>query len=56
MPEVSKEISVWKENNLYYAALGGDNCSGIKVSGTTKAECIKNLSGYLFDMFDEIEE
>lgn len=57
---VDKSISfvAWEEDGEkgFSVFLGGENESGITVSGSTKEEVIEELLPYLFDNLDEVAE
>lgn len=48
----------WEEGGEvgYTIYLGGDNDSGINVTGSTKDEVLENLKPYLFDKLDELDD
>jgi len=47
------EIEFYKENGQVNAYIGGENCSGIKVSANNVKELIENLNDYLLDIAEE---
>lgn len=47
------EIEFYKENGQVNAYIGGENCSGIKVSATNVKELIENLNDYLLDIAED---
>jgi hypothetical protein len=47
------EIEFYKENGQVNAYIGGENCSGIKVSATNVKELIENMKDYLLEIAEE---
>ena len=47
------ELEFYKENGLFCAFIGQENCSGIKVNGTTLKELMENLNEYLIEIAEE---
>lgn len=44
------DIEFYSENGKFYAYLGSENCSGIKVQGDTITQLVENMQKYLLDI------
>lgn len=47
------EIEFYIEKGLVNAYIGGENCSGIKVSATNVDDLIENMKDYLLEIAEE---